>query len=75
MKEEKIIEKECPYCFGSGKVKQISGNWLRAERVKKNLSLRFVARKIGISAAYLSDIERGRRNVPKKLLVYFDLEV
>lgn len=34
----------------------------RKRRLKANLSLREVAQELGISAPYLSDLERGRRN-------------
>lgn len=74
MTDEKFVDKICPFCFGEGKVKQISGNWLREARLAKNISLSALAREIGISGAYLSDIERGRRNAPKKLLEYFKVE-
>ena len=37
------------------------GAKLREEREKKNISLRELAKKIGVSGAFLSDIELGRR--------------
>jgi transcriptional regulator with XRE-family HTH domain len=37
------------------------GGKIRELRVQKDLGLRELARKIGISAAFLSDIEQGRR--------------
>ena len=37
------------------------GSKLREEREKKNISLRELAKKIGVSGAFLSDIELGRR--------------
>lgn len=37
------------------------GEQLRAFREKQDLSLRELARKVGISAPFLSDIERGNR--------------
>jgi transcriptional regulator with XRE-family HTH domain len=37
------------------------GSKLREEREKKSISLRELAKKIGVSGAFLSDIELGRR--------------
>jgi transcriptional regulator with XRE-family HTH domain len=37
------------------------GSKLREEREKKDISLRELAKKIGVSGAFLSDIELGRR--------------
>lgn len=45
------------------------GEAFRVEREASGLGLRELARKIGISPAYLSDIEKGRRNFPKNIKV------
>ena len=37
------------------------GDALRRERTKKGMTLRAVARRTGLSPAFLSDIELGRR--------------
>lgn len=55
----------CKRCHGTG----IEADWvhlggeLRRRRVAAGLSLRRVARCAGISAAHLSDMERGRRSM------------
>lgn len=41
---------------------QKAARLVREARKKKKLSLRDVAKQLGFSAAYLSDLERGRRN-------------
>lgn len=41
---------------------------LREARKKKKMGLRELARKLGISAAFLSDVELGRRGVSSSLL-------
>ena len=41
------------------------GKAFRYERKASGYSLRAMARKLEISAAYLSDIELGRRNLPE----------
>lgn len=53
----------CKCCNGTGKVpNQVSvGSAMRAERKIANVSLRRMAKLIGISAPYLSDLELGRR--------------
>lgn len=38
------------------------GELIRQERQRRNLSLRALAQDVGVSAAYLSDIERGNRH-------------
>lgn len=47
------------------------GRHLREVRVKTRDSLRAMAIKMGISAAYLSAIENGKRNVPAGFLETF----
>lgn len=43
------------------------GRYLRRHRVAAGISLRAAARKLGISAVYLSEVERGvRRSLPPK---------
>jgi hypothetical protein len=44
------------------------------ERIEAAGSLREQARRWGISAAYLSDVMRGRRYPGKKILVHLGLE-
>jgi predicted transcriptional regulator len=44
-----------------------TGASFRKERLKAGVSLREVARQMGISAAYLSDLERGNRNWTRAL--------
>lgn len=39
-----------------------AGEEIRREREVANISLRTLAKRMGFSAAYLSDMERGRRN-------------
>lgn len=50
---------KCPRCNGTGEV--TNPGPMRRMRVKSGLSLRSVARQLGITAGYLSDLERGRR--------------
>lgn len=61
---ESAPEKDCAHCNGSGKCRNWSaiGEKLRAKRQKARISLREVARRMEISAPYLSDMELGNRN-------------
>lgn len=61
MKNAKYSRSTCLACEGSGNVTRVSGAWLRARRKSAGVSLREFARRIGFSAAYVSDIERGQR--------------
>ena len=56
---EKYRTEPCSYCGGSRRV--LNGPWLRHRRLAIEQSLRTIATRVGISAAYLSDIERNRR--------------
>lgn len=55
----------CKRCHGTGVAPdwQRLGKELRTRRVASDLSLREVARRVGISAAHLSDMELGRRSM------------
>lgn len=46
------------------------GNLMRLTRQERKISLRELARQLGVSAAYLSDMERGRRTYS---MIYLDL--
>ena len=43
----------------------------RERRKEEGVSLRDAATKIGVSAAYLSDVELGRRNPNEAVLTFF----
>lgn len=44
------------------------GKTLRKERVEREWTLNFMAESLGVSAAYLSHMEMGRRPVPDEVL-------
>ncbi len=52
----------CPHCKGSGKIDGTFGNKLRALRIGRGLTLRQLEAEVGISNAFLSQIERGIRS-------------
>lgn len=43
------------------------GKILRKIRIDKGLTMAQMAKSVGITSAYLSTIERGKRNIPKNL--------
>jgi len=63
MKPAVIDDLECPRCGGSGRIANpaATGALFRGARLAQGLSLRAVARRARFSAAYVSDLERGRR--------------
>lgn len=62
---------KCPKCNGKGKVRKVLPETLRALRKKSTLSLRRFGKKIGFSAMYLSEIERGdKRATPEIVKAY-----
>jgi hypothetical protein len=56
----------CPTCGQLRKV--INGSWLKDRRVLAGLTLKQVGAMVGVSAPYLCDVEKGRRNVTEKVL-------
>ena len=56
-----VMKIKCPRCGGAGKIVDLDGGAFRTVREHSGISLREVARRAQISAAYLSDIEHGRR--------------
>ena len=65
----KIRNTICTRCNQLRKV--IDGEELKAMRLVRGLSLREVARQVGISPAYLCDIEHNRRLSPRGLVNYW----
>ena len=48
------------------KIENIIGEFLQRKRTEKQITLRKMAEMIGITAPYLTDIEKDRRNPPEK---------
>lgn len=61
---KKAYSMKCGGCGGTGKVldPRKVGLAMRDHRESAGVSLRKVALKMGVSAPYLSDLERGNRN-------------
>lgn len=55
------VIRECPTCKGKGKVWDVNPAALRYDRESRGLSLRDVAKLCGVSAAFVCDVELGRR--------------
>jgi len=49
----------------------LNGAWARYRRERKGVSLREVARRMELSAAYLSDLERNERRLSGEMLGRF----
>lgn len=45
----------------------VNGDWLRFVRLRAGLTLRQFAKRAGVSAVYISDIERNKRNCLPKM--------
>lgn len=56
---------KCVQCGQSTHV--VNGWWLRVQRESAGISLRSMARRMNLSAAYVSDIERNRRGCPSEV--------
>jgi len=55
----------CSKC--GGPTKQISPEWLRARRLASGLTLTALAKRLGLSKAYLCDVELGRRRATPQI--------
>lgn len=55
---------KCDKCNGTGRIidDRKMGQEMRVRRTRKGVSLHRLAREMGISVAYLSDLELGRRH-------------
>lgn len=53
----------CPRCKGTGRIPDphAIGAAMKARRIAARLTLREVARRMGFTAPYISDLENGRR--------------
>jgi transcriptional regulator with XRE-family HTH domain len=50
-------------------MKELIAETMRKTRLFRNLSVRKAAKKIGISASYLSQIEKGKKDITLKILL------
>ncbi len=57
----------CPKCQGKGVITTIDSDKLRRMRKAAGFTLRQMARRLYFSAAYISDIELGRRNCTENI--------
>jgi transcriptional regulator with XRE-family HTH domain len=65
---------KCDKCGGTGKIESpvLAGSFRRKIRKQYGLTLRAVATKMGVSAAYVSDLELGRRNWSPAVSAQYD---
>lgn len=61
---------KCSHCENGN---LINPEWLRFVRRYKNITMKDMAKKIGLSQSYLSDIERGKRACPSIVLKEYKL--
>lgn len=65
----KFRSEPCPHCGTPRSV--VEGAWLRERRLRAGLTLRQMAERQGVSAAYVCDVEKNRRNcLPKMRAAY-----
>ena len=57
---------ECGYLY-----RRLNGAWLRDRRQRAGIDQRTLARRLGVSGSYLSDIERNRRACPERVLAAY----
>lgn len=62
-----MAEVTCDKCLGVGLTTRIDGAAMRAIREKAGWGLRRMAARIGVSSAYLGDMELGRRRMSEEI--------
>lgn len=70
--ESMRIKMPCRSCDGAGFNYVNNGAWIREKREKVGISLRNAAKKLEISASFLSDIELGKRNASYRVMNFFE---
>lgn len=72
-KNQMLAKRQCRKCGGTGKELDPLGVGLlmRKARIKANVSLRDMAKRMDISAPYLSDLELGRRDWTEEKIALF----
>lgn len=72
-----MADKKCSRCNGNGKepndVKL--GHFMRGRRKHSNIGLREMASRIGVSAGYLTNLEKGNRHWSPELISKFDKQL
>jgi len=65
---------KCDKCGGTGRIESpvLAGSFRRKIRKQYGHSLRAVATQMGVSAAYVSDLELGRRNWSPTVAAQYD---
>lgn len=68
-----LAKRQCRKCGGTGKELDPTGVGLemRTARIKANVSLRDMAKRMGMSPPYLSDLELGRRDWTEEKIAKF----
>lgn len=61
----------CRFCDSRGEIVLTNPDWLRFKRESGGLSLRSMAKKLHISAVYLSDIELGKRRGNAEIIQFY----
>jgi predicted transcriptional regulator len=74
MKREpaKFDSRRCPMKCEDGEIVVVRGEWCRWVRQRAGLSLREVARRMKLTAPYISDVELGRRAVTKRMRAFYE---
>jgi Ribonuclease G/E len=70
-----FITERCPRCGGRGRVRRVNPAALRSDRERRGLSVREIARRCGVSAAFVSDVERGHRAWSPRLAKGYSIKV
>ncbi len=62
----KFTTEPCPRCGAAERI--VNPAWLRYQRKAADVTMRQFAGDVGFSAAFICDVEHGRRNCSPKLL-------
>lgn len=69
---EQYITAVCPTCGSDDRLVVVNPAWLRWRRLRSGLSGAEVGRRAEVAATYISEIERGNRKCPERVLEVYE---
>lgn len=69
----RVLTRPCSHCGGSGRELDpvAIGQQMRGLRLQAKLTLRTIAGRLGFTAPYISDLERGNRTFSEELVARY----
>jgi predicted transcriptional regulator len=68
----RTVKRPCKACGGKGAIESVDPTALRTRREDAGVSMGEMARRLGFSVPYISDVELGRRNVTERVAAEYE---